>query len=269
MDLKIINLSKAAITTVLASPLLLGLFFCVLALIFHFFLNPYNPQIWQAILHTWNQHTIFNPFEPAGPPAFWISPTRMSFKEVVESHGFQFEEHTCTTADGYVLKVFRIKGDGPALLLQHGFLASANMWIKYGDKESTAFKLAAAGYDVWIGNNRGNKYSPKEGDEKCYSFIELGKYDLPALIDLVHDKAGKGKLTYIGHSQGSTQIFYAMAKNQKLIQTKVELVVALAPVAHMGHVPFWYPSVSRMMMTTHKIADSLGITVSKFYNRYI
>lgn len=121
------------------------------------------------------------------------------------------------------------------------------MWIKYADKDSTAFQLAKAGYDVWLGNNRGNKYSPKDGDTSQYSFIELGKFDLPATLNLISEKIGR-KVSYIGHSQGCTQIFYAMAKNQKLIQSKVDLVVAVAPATHMSHVPFWYPFVAWIMM---------------------
>ena len=65
------------------------------------------------------------------------------------------------------------------------------MFIKYGDSNSVAILLAKAGYDVWIGNNRGNKYTYKEGDREDYSFIELGKYDLPVLLDIVIKNSGQ------------------------------------------------------------------------------
>ena len=54
------------------------------------------------------------------------------------------------------------------------------MWVKYGDKNAPAFSLARQGYDVWIGNNRGNKYTPIENKNAIHSFVELGEYDLPA-----------------------------------------------------------------------------------------
>ena len=69
--------------------------------------------------------------------------------------------------------------------------------------------MANAGYDVWLGNNRGCVYSrghKKLNAEKDfkqyydYSFYELGKYDLPAQIDFVRSITGHDKISYVGHS---------------------------------------------------------------------
>lgn len=60
--------------------------------------------------------------------------------------------------------------------------------------KSPAFRLVNQGFDVWLGNSRGTKYSRKnihydphkDGDQYYgYSFYELGKYDAPAQIDYV------------------------------------------------------------------------------------
>jgi predicted alpha/beta hydrolase len=61
-------------------------------------------------------------------------------------------------------------------------------------ENSLAYVLANAGYDVWLGNNRGNIYSrkhqtlnPDKDTAKFFdfSFYELGKYDLPANVDYI------------------------------------------------------------------------------------
>ena len=41
----------------------------------------------------------------------------------------------------------------------------------------------------------------------------MGKYDDPANIDYVRKFTKVDKLTYIGHSQGTSQMFYAISAN--------------------------------------------------------
>ena len=72
--------------------------------------------------------------------------------------------------------------------------------------------LVERGYEVWLGNNRGARFSnrnKRDGDwslkEKWdYSFAEMGVYDIPAFVDKIIEVTGKPKVTLMGISLGST-----------------------------------------------------------------
>ena len=171
----------------------------------------------------------------------------------MEENKFAFNEYEVTTDDGYILTMFRIRDPkvktandagtkSPVVFLQHGFLSSADCFIGHTPDKAPAFQLAREGYDVWLGNNRGNMHSRKHttlqplenhDDKKkyfSYSFQELGDFDLPAQIDYTLKATGASKLTYIGHSQGTTQMYYALTKMEDTLKEKVNLFIAFAPV---------------------------------------
>ena len=157
--------------------------------------------------------------------------------------------NTVTTSDNYVLRLFNIKKKttakgARAVFLQHGLNSSGNTWINNGEN-SVSWQLANAGYDVWIGNNRGSYYSrenttvnPEKDPKKFfdYSFYQLGQYDVPANINKVLELTGLAKISYVGHSQGTSQIFANLADSSFSVASKLDFVGALAPVAEMANI---------------------------------
>ncbi|KAL1162673.1 hypothetical protein V6Z11_A07G218800 [Gossypium hirsutum] len=122
-------------------------------------------------------------------------------KSMVETHGYDCEEHTVTTQDGYILSMQRIPvgrsggtpGNRPPVLLQHGILMDGITWLLLPPEQSLAFVLSDNGYDVWIANSRGTKYSkghkslsPKDPAYWDWSWDELGT--LIALAALSKDQ---------------------------------------------------------------------------------
>ncbi|CAM9323838.1 unnamed protein product [Phaeothamnion confervicola] len=125
----------------------------------------------------------------------------------------------------------------PPILLMHGLMQDSEALLCGGRDHSLALILAANGYDVFVGNNRGNRYSHKNlskapHEERYWDFSidELARLDVPAMVHHVLATTGAEKAVYIGFSQGSAQAFAALSSNAAL-QSKVALMVALSPAA--------------------------------------
>ena len=58
----------------------------------------------------------------------------------------------------------------------------------------------------------------------------MGKYDLPAELDFVSNYTGFEKIAYIGHSQGTAQMYYGLAELQDYYASRVSVFVALGSV---------------------------------------
>lgn len=108
---------------------------------------------------------------------------------IIETYGFRPENHTCRTPDGFHLTLHRIRQKTQqkqplgSVLLLHGLLDSSSTWVMNGRKGSLAFILADSGFDVWLGNSRGNSYSLahdtlKPSDKKFWkwSWDEMARY---------------------------------------------------------------------------------------------
>lgn len=146
-------------------------------------------------------------------------------------------------------------------------------WVINSPDKAIAFLLSRAGYDVWLGNNRGNHFSqahttldPKKEEFWEFDFEEMGLYDVPSAIDFIlktTDSKNKiGKIAaYIGHSEGTTQFFIGSSLKPDYYKEKVNLFVALAPVVRLEN------SLNKLMVyasTIYKLVEPL-VKATGFY----
>lgn len=185
---------------------------------------------------------------------------------MIQMAGYEAARHDVTTPDGYILTMYRIIGTGPVVFLQHGLEDSSAAWVLPGPEHgAVAFRLAAAGYDVWLGNFRGNTDSrnhmtllPSSNDFWQFSWDEMAKYDLPTQLNYVLEHTGKEKIYYIGHSMGTTT-FLTMNSLDQTWADKIELAVLLAPVAYVDHMQSPIKLLAPFSDIIEWVADHMGM----------
>lgn len=173
------------------------------------------------------------------------------------------ETHVVKTQDDYLLQIHRIPFDAKSqqdvsykgvVYLQHGLLMSSNIWLCHSENpfnNNLPLYLHSLGYDVWMGNNRGNRYSNKNlnverHSEKFWNFSldEFAMYDIPDSLEYIlnttslekHTRYNKFKflsediegISIVAFSQGSAQIFASLSLKPEL-NTKVISFIALSP----------------------------------------
>lgn len=178
----------------------------------------------------------------------------MTVPELIKYWGYPVEEHWVTTEDGYILGLHRIPHgrnedgavqDKPVAYLQHGLTSSSSQWIFGPPSKSLAYILADQGYDVWMGNSRGNSYSRNHtylepcSFARCKEFWDFGwheggLYDVTAGIDYVLNNTQQSSVYYAGHSMGTTQ-YLVMLSSKPEYNEKIKVGALLAPPAFMSH----------------------------------
>ena len=164
-----------------------------------------------------------------------VEPNLDRWAETMSIWGYQWEKYDVTTDDGYILTTFRITGDDkgnplkptkPPVVIVHGLYMDALVWMIGQDLNLFAEKpfqlgLADAGYDVYLANSRGTRYSqrhieydPIQDAAQFWNFTwaDMGLYDVRANIELAVNNSNFDKAFYIGYSQGTAQMFYSLAK---------------------------------------------------------
>lgn len=162
--------------------------------------------------------------------------------EICEAFGYRVEEHLVRTQDNFILCLHRIthpkqsQHKREVVYCHHGLMTNSELWVAVNESErSLPFVLIESGYDVWLGNNRGNKYSrkhitykPKDEEFWNFSLDDMAMFDIPDTVDYILRETGREKLNYIGFSQGTAQAMAALSINPDL-NDKVNIFIGLAP----------------------------------------
>ena len=192
------------------------------------------------------------------------------YKEFIKNNGYTLEEHDVTTEDGYILSLWHFKTKASPVnkvaYFQHGLIDTAWCFFQT-ESQSLPFLLAKQGYDIWLGNSRGNIFSqrhtkmdPKNKKSAFYNFCmdDKVKYDLQATIDYIKKKTGVKKMTYIGHSQGTTIFFMLYMHNPTLVEASFDHFVALGAVPNIAHATF---SPLKLLETMTKFLKKFSIDI--------
>lgn len=172
------------------------------------------------------------------------------YKSFILKLGLDLEEGQITTEDRYINTVWilsskdKSKKNGRSIILQHGLLDGAWTWLILG-KKSLAFLLAEEGYNVYLHYIRGSQFSSSHldygtginSDYWNFSFDEMAKYDLPALIEYVKKKDKVEKVDYIGHSQGTLIFFLAYMNDPAYLENNINRYISIGTVPNVNNAP--------------------------------
>ena len=172
------------------------------------------------------------------------------YKTFISKLDLYLEEAQITTEDRYINTVWILnsktkKSNGKSVIMQHGLLDGGFTFLILG-KDSLAKQLCEEGYTVYLHYSRGTQFSRTHLDYDSsddnskywdFSFDEMAKYDIPALINYVKKRDNVKKVIYIGHSQGTLMYFLAYINDPGFIEKNVEKFVALGTVPNVNNAP--------------------------------
>jgi len=193
-------------------------------------------------------------FSPAEPDP----DSRRSICGIVQAHGYMCNPISADTTDDWTISLFHIPATTTSfdrkapVILQHGLMDTCFSFILNEPSDSLAYLLADSGYDVYLSNSRGTRYTNHTGLTRTdsafwdFSWDEMAQYDVPAIIAKVSEHSGENSVAYVGHSQGTTIGFAALSEGFVPAVTRsmrkpdngaaagIGTFVGLGPVATLG-----------------------------------
>lgn len=121
--------------------------------------------------------------------------------------------------------------------------------------KTNLFQAIDDGFDVWMGNFRGTKYSRghvnttpgynESFDYWNFTYAQLGLFDVPAFVDKVYQENGNEKMYMVNTSLGTAVSTYALATSleEDFFEPRVHKVIQLAPCSGVVDISYFTDGV--------------------------
>jgi pimeloyl-ACP methyl ester carboxylesterase len=164
---------------------------------------------------------------------------------------YSFESHQVLTKDGTILLAHRVNLNselkaaiedqscvGKVALLVHSMNCCSEIFFLQGNGNNMGTYWVEKGYDVWLTNQRGNRYSLDHKDpnitaEKFFDYsIDQYALDIEAYYKFIEGKTQCEKITYVSYSLGGYifSLSHSEEKICKYLNSKTERAVLVVPL---------------------------------------
>ena len=184
------------------------------------------------------------------------------FEDIIKDRKkYQVQHFEVETSDGYILTMHRVrltdeyksklmaenaKNIDKPVLLVHGFGSCSITYFIGGSERSPGHYFVNRGFDVWVANQRGTKFSLKHknpdiplSDYFSFSADEGGCLDIPAYYThiLSQVKLANPKIILVGLSMGGLQSIMALSdeKSSEFVNKHTERAVLLVPLIYYSY----------------------------------
>ncbi|CAH0556785.1 unnamed protein product [Brassicogethes aeneus] len=155
-----------------------------------------------------------------------------SIDEIADYYGYQTQNFTVQTDDGFNLIIFRImckdncttsSTPKQPLVIWHGFLLNARFYVLNG-KNSIAFHYVDKGYDVYLANTRGTIYSnhislsPTSAKYWDFGFGALAKNEIRKVTNKICQMTNQKLITMAYATSTNAVVAYAALFPEEVAQ---------------------------------------------------